>query len=52
MKKFLIPEDIAQAIANYLSARPWREVDHLVQALVGLQEAPPPEAPAKPSATD
>lgn len=34
---FIIPADVAQAVFNYLSARPYREVAGLIQALGTLK---------------
>lgn len=42
MKQFIIDEDLAQAVANYLSARPYREVAGLIGGLLSLQECPRP----------
>lgn len=36
----LIPQPLAQAIADYLMQRPYREVAGLVDALARLQPAP------------
>ncbi|MBN7755497.1 hypothetical protein JYP46_01555 [Nitratireductor aquimarinus] len=38
MRKFVIDENLAQAIADYLAARPYREVAQLVAGLMALQE--------------
>lgn len=35
--QLLIPQDLAQAIANYLSTRPAGEVHHFLGALLALQ---------------
>lgn len=53
--KFVIAQDLAQAIADYLAARPYREVAAMVRGLEVLQplgetptaepEAPEPKAP-------
>lgn len=45
-RDFLIPESLVQAIARYLSQRPWVEVHEAMAALEKLQ---PTEQPPKPS---
>lgn len=40
MRMFLIREDVAQAIANYLQERPFREVVNLIGAISDLQAVP------------
>lgn len=37
----IIPQSLAQAIADYLVQRPYREVANLVQALLQLQPTTP-----------
>lgn len=43
----LIPSDLAQAIADYLVTRPYREVAHLVASLAQIK--PPPEVNKTPA---
>jgi len=38
MKKFIIDEELAQAILNYLANRPFIEVYKMVQALQNVKE--------------
>lgn len=40
VKHFIIREDVAQAIANYLQERPYREVVGMLAALANLQPMP------------
>lgn len=40
MRMFSIREDVAQAIANYLQERPFREVANLISAISTLQAIP------------
>jgi hypothetical protein len=53
-KLFLIDEDVAAAILNYLADRPYREVFEFVKALQGLHplpqrvELPSSETPEEP----
>lgn len=42
MKSFLIKEDLANHVLNYLAGRPYVEVYQLVQGLQQLPEAPGP----------
>lgn len=46
MKQFIINEDLAQAVANYLSTRPFREVAALMNGLgtLTMHEKKPDEA--------
>lgn len=44
MTNFFIPQDLLQAVGNYLSTRPYREVAGMVQALESLK--PVQEKPA------
>lgn len=46
MKQYLLPENIGQAVMNYLAQRPYAEVFHFVSALQALKEAPQPEEEA------
>lgn len=39
MKNYIIREDLAQAVLNYLAGRPYQEVFPLVAGLQGLKEA-------------
>jgi hypothetical protein len=39
-KQYVIPESLAQAVLEYLSTRPYREVAHLVGGLLSLQPVP------------
>ncbi|BBD38240.1 hypothetical protein Amn_31200 [Aminobacter sp. Y103A] len=39
MENFLIPQALAQALLDYLAARPYREVHHFIDAMVRLQPA-------------
>lgn len=41
MAKFLIDEEVANAILEYLSRQPYREVYKIMVALSELQELPP-----------
>lgn len=56
MKTFAIPENVATAILNYLSTRPYREVYELITALQQIQPvgqpAPVPPIPSPPSLDD
>lgn len=42
-KMFLISEDMAMTIIDYMSQRPWFEVQQLIPAIQRLQPAPEPE---------
>lgn len=45
--RFVIDGPLAEAIAQYLADRPWREVYHLID---GLKKLPAAEAPEQPEA--
>lgn len=51
MKNFVITEQVAQEIANYLVTKPYCEVAGMVQNLQALQVLPDikPQAPAAPA---
>lgn len=38
-KHFLIPADLLQAIVEYMSERPWKEVGRAMPQLLALKEA-------------
>lgn len=38
LKTYALPEDVGQAIVQYLSTRPYREVATIMEALAGLRE--------------
>ncbi len=38
---FIIPGDLAQTIADYLAARPYREVAAMIDALKQIKPVPP-----------
>lgn len=40
--KFVIDQEVAQGIADYLVTRPYNEVAGYMNALLGLQEVPDP----------
>jgi len=44
MKQFILPENIRDALVNYLASRPYKEVADGVQALLALKEVAPPPA--------
>jgi len=46
MQKFTVPANVLQAVAEYLSTRPFKEVAGLIQAL--SQAEPVAEAAAEP----
>lgn len=37
-KMYVLPESVRQALAQYLTSRPWREVDPLIRAIFDLGE--------------
>lgn len=53
MKNFIISEQLAQAVLNYLAGQPYAQVFQMIQAIQGLQEAsfPVPPSPEQPLPT-
>lgn len=49
--KLIIPADMRDAVVVYLSTRPFREVHHLIPALMSLQDEQPVVIPADTEAT-
>ena len=47
-KKFLIDQELAERIGNYLAQRPWAEVHEMVAGILRLQPAPPPPTVPEP----
>jgi hypothetical protein len=47
-RMFVITQELAQAILNYLTTKPYREVAGLVQALEGLPRLANPPTKEKP----
>lgn len=40
MKTYTLPEELRNGLLNYLTSRPWREVDEGVRALMALEPIP------------
>lgn len=49
-RMFLLPEGLAQAVLNYLAARPYMEVFELVEGLRVVEPFAPKEIPSQPAA--
>ena len=47
MKQFIIDENVANGVLNYLATRPYMEVAGLIQALSKLQPVPEPKPKQK-----
>ena len=41
MTRYLLPEEVGQAVVRYLATRPYGEVFELVQAIQKLEPVPP-----------
>lgn len=56
MKVFQVPENVFQALVNYIATKPYQEVNQLLTAtfqtakLVEVPDPAPPKAPAQPPA--
>lgn len=44
----IIPTELAQAVVDYLSGRPYREVANLIAGMVRLEPAPADDEPSTP----
>jgi len=47
MKTFLLPEQLGQAVMDYLSKQPYKDVAVLISGMMQLKEAPPTPEPPK-----
>jgi hypothetical protein len=49
---YLIPSDLAQAVANYLGTRPYGEVFGLINGMQAMQPVEEPELGPNPESAD
>lgn len=45
VKQYILPEQLGQAILNYLAKKPYEETHQLIQGLQQIKEMPPKDQP-------